>query len=159
MHVNEPEHKLISLFINSTSGKSKELKFSLFKVERRGEGERFEKYSHLDNRRLLFHGTKLTNMLGILGQGLRIAPPEAPPTGYMFGKGLYFADLFSKSANYCGYGPKSKLMLLCEVALGQTIDLFVSHNVDKLPKGYNSTRALGENGANYEKTIITPEGF
>ena len=31
---------------------------------------------------------------------ISIAPPEAPVTGYMFGKGLYFADLSSKSANY-----------------------------------------------------------
>lgn len=30
---------------------------------------------------------------GILSQGLRIAPPEAPVTGYMFGKGVYFADV------------------------------------------------------------------
>ena len=30
--------------------------------------------------------------------GLRIAPPEAPVTGYMFSKGVYFADMFSKSA-------------------------------------------------------------
>ena len=26
-------------------------------------------------------------------QGLRIAPPEAPVTGYMFDKGVYFADM------------------------------------------------------------------
>jgi len=39
----------------------------------------------------------MTNLLGILGQGLRIAPPEAPATGYMFGKGIYFADMFKKS--------------------------------------------------------------
>jgi len=26
---------------------------------------------------------------------------QAPVTGYMFGKGLYFADMSSKSANYC----------------------------------------------------------
>ena len=32
---------------------------------------------------------------------MRIAPPEAPVTGYMFGKGVYFADMVSKSANYC----------------------------------------------------------
>ena len=32
---------------------------------------------------------------------MRIAPPEAPVTGYMFGKGIYFADMVSKSANYC----------------------------------------------------------
>jgi poly [ADP-ribose] polymerase len=51
---------------------------------------------------------------------LRIAPPEAPVTGYMFGKGIYFADMVSKSANYCCTSPSNPvgLMLLCEVALG-----------------------------------------
>ena len=32
---------------------------------------------------LLWHGSRLTNYVGILNQGLRIAPPEAPVTGYM----------------------------------------------------------------------------
>jgi hypothetical protein len=80
------------------------VKFNLFKVQRKGEGERYENFQHLNNRRLLFHGSAMTNMLGILAQGLRIAPPEAPTTGYMFGKGLYFADLFNKSANYSHAG-------------------------------------------------------
>mmetsp|Transcript_30885 Transcript_30885/g.62618 ORF Transcript_30885/g.62618 Transcript_30885/m.62618 type:complete len:130 (-) Transcript_30885:22-411(-) len=43
----------------------------------------------------------------------------------MFGKGVYFADSFSKSANYCntqGRG-SSGLLLLCEVALGRTHNL------------------------------------
>lgn len=49
--------------------------------------------------------------------GLRIAPPEAPVTGYMFGKGVYFADMFSKSANYCyaNSGANDGVLLLCEV--------------------------------------------
>jgi len=47
--------------------------------------------SELGNRQLLWHGSRLTNWAGILSQGLRIAPPEAPSTGYMFGKGVYFA--------------------------------------------------------------------
>jgi poly [ADP-ribose] polymerase len=49
--------------------------------------------------------------------GLRIAPPEAPVTGYMFGKGVYFADMFSKSANYCYASETSRsgVLLLCEV--------------------------------------------
>jgi len=33
------------------------------------------------------------NFIGILADGLKIAPPEAPSTGYMFGKGVYFADM------------------------------------------------------------------
>ena len=41
-------------------------------------------------------------------------------TGYMFGKGVYFADMVSKSANYCRTSKQDPLglMLLCEVALG-----------------------------------------
>lgn len=38
----------------------------------------------------------------------------------MFGKGIYFADMVSKSANYCrtSKSDPTGLMLLCEVALG-----------------------------------------
>ena len=32
---------------------------------------------------LFLLGSRLTNFVGILSQGLRIAPPEAPATGYM----------------------------------------------------------------------------
>ena len=32
---------------------------------------------------LFFAGSRLTNFVGIISQGLRIAPPEAPATGYM----------------------------------------------------------------------------
>jgi poly [ADP-ribose] polymerase len=73
------------------------------------------------NRRLLWHGSRSTNFGGILSQGLRIAPPEAPVNGYMFGKGVYLADTSSKSANYCHpYNSNNKgLLLLCEVELGE----------------------------------------
>ena len=69
---------------------------------------------------LLWHGSRTTNYAGILSQGLRIAPPEAPVTGYMFGKGIYFADMVSKSANYCWTSQNNPIgfVLLSEVALG-----------------------------------------
>jgi poly [ADP-ribose] polymerase len=47
-----------------------------------------------DNRWLYFHGSRISNFMGILSQGLRIAPPEAPKHGYMFGKGVYLSDMF-----------------------------------------------------------------
>ncbi len=82
------------------------------------ENSRYRNDIH--NKQLLWHGSRLTNYVGILSQGLRIAPPEAPVTGYMFGKGVYFADMVSKSANYCFTNATNNtgLMLLCEVALG-----------------------------------------
>lgn len=58
---------------------------SVLKAERAGEASAHQE--SLGNRQLLWHGSRLTNWVGILSQGLRIAPPEAPATGYMFGKG------------------------------------------------------------------------
>jgi poly [ADP-ribose] polymerase len=95
----------------------------IFRVERQGEKARFDKSPFAGpprDRRLLWHGSRTTNFGGILSQGLRIAPPEAPVSGYMFGKGIYLADMSSKSANYCcSYSSNGHaLLLLCEAELG-----------------------------------------
>lgn len=50
----------------------------MFIVKRHGEFDRFEKFKDLHNRMLLWHGSRTSNFAGILSQGLRIAPPEAP---------------------------------------------------------------------------------
>lgn len=42
----------------------------------------------LENRQLLWHGSGLANWGSILKTGLRIAPPEAPATGWLFDKGV-----------------------------------------------------------------------
>ena len=55
----------------------------IFKTRREGEFDRYQAFKNLHNRKLLWHGSRLTNFVGILSQGLRIAPPEAPCTGYM----------------------------------------------------------------------------
>ena len=43
-------------------------------------------YKEVPNHFLLYHGSMMFNFIGILSQGLKIAPPEAPATGYMFGR-------------------------------------------------------------------------
>ena len=60
----------------------------------------------------------------------------------MFGKGVYFADMVSKSANYCfaGRSNPTGLMILCEVAVGNTHDLKQSSFITQLPKGKHSTK-------------------
>ena len=54
-----------------------------FSVDRHNEASAFKPWKQLHNRQLLWHGSRLTNWVGILSQGLRIAPPEAPVTGYV----------------------------------------------------------------------------
>ncbi len=69
---------------------------------------------------------------------MRIAPPEAPVTGYMFGKGIYFADMVSKSANYCFTNRENPVgcILLCDVALGEcNPKLEADYEANKLPPG------------------------
>lgn len=67
----------------STHGHFNYTVLEIFRVQRRGDEERF--VDHLktrpDNRQLLWHGSRVSNFGGILGQGLRIAPPEAPVSG------------------------------------------------------------------------------
>jgi poly [ADP-ribose] polymerase len=97
----------------------------IFRIERQGEIQRLKSEfgDEVQDRRLLWHGSRCTNFAGILSQGLRIAPPEAPASGYMFGKGIYLADMSSKSANYCSsYSSNGHaLLLLCEAELGKPI--------------------------------------
>ncbi|XP_030631530.1 poly [ADP-ribose] polymerase 2 isoform X2 [Chanos chanos] len=117
----------------------------IFTVEREGEKDDF--LSHLNNKMLLWHGSRMSNWVGILSQGLRVAPKEAPVTGYMFGKGIYFADMSSKSANYCFANQKNNtgLLLLSEVALGDSNELLAAdYNADRLPSGKHSTKGLGQ---------------
>lgn len=91
----------------------------IFEIEREGEREHYDRT--IGNDLLLWHGSRLTNFVGILSQGLRIAPPEAPVSGYLYGKGIYFADLFGKSAVYCRGETSNNIVLimLVDVAAGK----------------------------------------
>lgn len=103
-----------------------------------------ESHAPQTNVRMLWHGSRKTNFLGILSQGLRIAPPEAPSTGYMFGKGIYFADVVSKASNYCHPVDNKGLMILSEMGLGRSLELGQSKFVKTLDKGFYSTKGVGK---------------
>jgi len=158
MNKNDPETQLIRQYCQNTAGA--DLKnIRIFKIERKGEAERFAAFKNEKNRMLLFHGSAMSNYLGILSQGLRIAPPEAPSTGYMFGKGVYFADMFRKSDAYA-HGITSKVLILCEVALGQMQKLFEAKYIENLDRPYLSVKGCGRNGPDLRnKLVITPAGF
>lgn len=143
------EFKMIEAYVKNTHAdthRQYELIIEdVYKVKRQGEDKRFKKFKKMHNRRLLWHGSRTTNFAGILSQGLRIAPPEAPVTGYMFGKGIYFADMVSKSANYCATSSvhPTGLLMLCEVALGDMYERYHADYIEKLPTGKHSCVGLG----------------
>jgi hypothetical protein len=148
---NDPMHGMIEEYVATTHGKTHSdyelVVQQVFKLDREGESERYEEMLKQDpalasNRKLLWHGSRLTNFVGILKQGLRIAPAEAPVTGYMFGKGSYFSDVVSKSANYCRATPKDPVgfLILSEVALGHMLEKTASDFIKTLPAGVHSVK-------------------
>jgi poly [ADP-ribose] polymerase 2/3/4 len=135
----------------------------IFKVQRPNERDRFcqdPAYS-ADQNRLLWHGSRMSNWAGILKNGLKIAPKEAPVTGYMFGKGVYFADCSSKSANYCFASEEEPdgLLVLCDVALGNQYKRLESQYEAATKckkKGCDSTWGVGQHAPSSE--CVLPDG-
>lgn len=82
----------------------------------------------LGNVHLLWHGTRIANILSIMGKGL-LMPSQSPgqKAGAMFGNGLYFANQSSKSLQYSdgqrystGSGQRNKIyMFLASVVVGK----------------------------------------
>ncbi|KAH9887772.1 poly polymerase catalytic domain-containing protein [Xylariomycetidae sp. FL2044] len=156
LNPQEEEFLQLKQYLMDTRGATHNANYTvsqIFRIEREGETARFEEaHGASSDRRLLWHGSRCTNFGGILSQGLRIAPPEAPVSGYMFGKGIYLADMSSKSANYCcpyitnGHA----LLLLCEAELGNPIqtltDASYTAGEDAKSQGMLSTWGQGITG-------------
>jgi len=140
------EYAMIAKYVKNTHEKETPKIIDVFRVDREGEEERYTKGGKSSgNRQLLWHGSRLTNFVGIISQGLRIAPPEAPVSGYRFGKGVYFADMMSLSSRYCRTQTKDEhfCMLLGDVAMGKAAELARDTYMEKPLSGYDSSLALG----------------
>ncbi len=105
------------------------------------------KATEIGNVKLHWHGTKASNLLSILKQGLIIPPASASQcTGRMFGNGIYGSEQSTKALNYAtnywnqsGDGNQRVYMLLCEFAMGKEYTFKNSYR-GALPKpGYDST--------------------
>ena len=146
-------------FCNSRRNKLDLIK--AYELNRYGERKKFKDFG---NKKLLWHGSRITNFVGILSQGLRIAPPEAPSSGYLYGKGVYFADMSQKSSCYCCPVNSQALILLGEVSLGEedkrtSVDFDLP---DTMEKNANSVHALGRlepsGGENINGDVFVPYG-
>lgn len=159
------EYIELSDYLTRSSGQTHGLAYQvedIFRIERDGEAGKVTQspFASLppdrSRRALLWHGSRSTNFAGILSQGLRIAPPEAPASGYMFGKGIYLANISTKSANYCFSGASggTGLLLLCEAQLGRPVlklkDASYTAGEDAQEQGLISTWGVG---------LTTPKGW
>ena len=99
-----------------------------------------------------WHGTKASNLLSILRQGLIIPPANAVQcTGRMFGNGIYGSEQSTKALNYAtnywnpsGDDEERVFMLLCDFAMGKEYH----------PQGSNCRFPV----AGYDSTYVAPGG-
>ena len=108
----------------------------------------------------LWHGTQSGNVMSILNSGLKVSPPStAAICGKMFGNGVYFSNISSKSLNYAyGYWQGKRatecFMLLNDTAMGNY--QVPSCSTSKKPdSGYDSYWAKpGHSGIQNDELIV-----
>src|SRR5213079_2904996 len=94
------EFELLQTYMERTAASHYKLKLvDAFRVDRRGERERFASHGDVRERKLLWHGTNVAVVAAILGSGLRIMPHA----GGRVGRGIYLASENGKSAGYVGW--------------------------------------------------------
>ncbi|KAK4515576.1 uncharacterized protein ATC70_010527 [Mucor velutinosus] len=155
------EYQLVTKYMNSTS-KSKFDLVHLFAVNRADEAARFRPFEKEANRKLLWHGSRVGNFMGILKQGLRATPRTSSKNGALLGDGIYFADTFSKSLNYSteifgSHRSAYRLMLLCEVALGK--EKVYGENSGEIDQECDSMKGKGQNIPDPENTVYDESGL
>ena len=138
---------------------------NIYKVALNSQQAPFEAAAaELGNVHQLWHGTRVANLLSIMGKGLLM--PKASPgqkAGAMFGDGLYFANQSSKSINYCdgmywtgGSNTGKVYMFLASVAVGKEyVPSSATGGSGRPPSGYDSFWAkAGRSGVQNDEIIV-----
>jgi poly [ADP-ribose] polymerase len=106
---------------------------------------------NIGNHRLLYHGTRVRNALGILSRGLMLPKYVVDEIGLsrsdigMLGAGIYFSDSIQTSLKYAYPSTirNTRLVGVFEVALGNCKDYFnFETGLTQPPKCYNSTHGV-----------------
>ena len=109
------ESAMILQYLYNSRGMNSVRVEEIFKLQRNGDKVKHQTQRSNQNRKLLWHGTKLANMISILSHGLLVEPPSsAVRTGRIHGDGVYLADVCDKSRSYSS----GDYILLCDVQLG-----------------------------------------
>lgn len=107
---NSSEYKMIETYVLRSQ---KFNSMDIFRVNRYVENARYAPHRNKANRRLLWHGSRVANFASIISNGLKICQPVH---GSRFGRGIYFADMLTKSSHYCDQRENTILLVLADVA-------------------------------------------
>jgi poly [ADP-ribose] polymerase len=135
------EHDFIKTYMEHTGASGRKLKLiDAFRIDRKGERDRFKEHDDVKERKLLWHGTNVAVVAAIIGSGLRIMPHS----GGRVGRGIYLASENGKSVWYVGWSGTTGVMFLAEAALGKEHTITQDNSSLKAaPKGFDCIVARG----------------
>lgn len=138
----------IRRLVEGSQLKSKRIKVKrVFSLRRENERARFD--HSVGNERLLMHGSRAPNWVGILSRGL-LMPKIVVSMGVnrtdagWLGHGLYFGDAACTSLNYTSPARGgSRFMAITRVALGRARKYHkITYGLTEPPRGYDSTHGV-----------------
>src|SRR5262249_29716818 len=120
---------------------------NIYAVRRDTEWDAFT--AKVPNQRLLFHGSRILNWVGILSRGI-LLPRIVVSLGVgrtdegWLGSGIYFGDAACTSAMYTSAGKKKTcFMAIARVALGRVKEFTrITYSLTKPPAGYDSCHGV-----------------
>jgi poly [ADP-ribose] polymerase len=142
------EFKEMADYVVKSQIKSKTIKVqNLYRLRRDAEWEQFTE--PIGNHRLLFHGSRIQNWVGILSRGI-LLPKIVVSMGVnrtdagWLGHGIYFGDAACTSLFYTTPGKKkTRLMAIARVALGKMKDYTkITYGLSAPPEGYDSCHGV-----------------
>ena len=145
---SSPEFKEMADYVVKSQVKSKSIKVkNLYKVKRPDEWKVFTE--DLDNQRMLYHGSRVSNWVGLLSRGI-LLPKIVVSMGVnrtdagWLGHGIYFGDAACTSLYYTTPGRrKTRFMCIARVALGKMKDYTkITYGLSDPPKGYDSCHGV-----------------
>jgi poly [ADP-ribose] polymerase len=142
------EFKEMADYVVRSQVKSKTIKVkNLYRICRDAEREQFNKA--IGNERMLFHGSRIQNWVGLLSRGILLPKivismgVNRTDAGWL-GHGIYFGDAACTSFAYTTPGKKKTcLMAIARVALGKMKDYTkITYGLTAPPDGYNSCHGV-----------------
>jgi poly [ADP-ribose] polymerase len=138
----------IAEYVMKSQIKSKSLRIKhVYTLRRKSE---FDAYAEdVGNERLLFHGSRIKNWVGILSRGI-LLPKIVVSMGVnrtdagWLGHGIYFGDAACTSTFYTSPGKKqTRLMALARVALGKVKEYRkITYGLNEPPSGFDSCHGV-----------------
>lgn len=142
-HYKEMEKYVVN---SQVDGKFVKVK-AIHRLKRAGEWTDFA--AHVGNEKLLFHGSRIPNWVGILSRGILLPKivvsmgVDRTDEGWL-GSGIYFGDAACTSAMYTSAGSKgTRFMTVARVALGKVKEYHeITYGLRQPPAGYNSCHGV-----------------